>query len=53
MLTLGLLIPLGQNDCHFEDDIFKSIFVNDFSILNKTSMKFVFNGMIDDNSALA
>ena len=34
--------PPGQNGCHFTDDIFRCIFMNDnFCILNKVSLRFV------------
>ena len=45
--------PLGQNGCHFADDIFKCIFVNEkFCISNWISLKFVPNGLIDSKSVL-
>ena len=41
-------LPLGQNGCHFPDDIFKCIFVKEkFNILIRTSLKFVPKGPID------
>ena len=43
----------GQNGCHFADDIFRCIFVNEkFYILNKISLKFDRKGQIDNSSAL-
>ena len=45
--------PSGQNGCHFADDSFRCIFVNEkFCILIKISLKFVPEGPIDNNSAL-
>ena len=45
--------PPGQDGCHFADDIFKCIFVNEkFLILIKISLKFVRKGAIDNNPAL-
>ena len=45
--------PSGQNGCHFTDDIFRCIFVNEkFCILIKISLKFVPKSPIDNNSAL-
>ena len=42
-----------QNGCHFADDIFKCIFVNEkFRILIKLLLKFVPTGPIDNNPAL-
>ena len=47
------LISLGQNGCHFEDVIFRCIFVDEkFCILIKISLKFVPNGLIGNNLAL-
>ena len=44
---------LGQNGCHFADNIFKCIFKNDnFSISIKISLKFVLKDQIDNNTAL-
>ena len=38
-----------QNGCHFADDIFKCIFMNEkVCILNRLSLKFVPKGLIDD-----
>ena len=43
----------GQNGCHFTDDIFRCIFVNEkFCILVKIALKFVPKGPIDSNPAL-
>ena len=43
----------GQNGCHFADNIFKCIFVNEkFCILIQISLKFVLKGEIDNKSAL-
>ena len=43
----------GQNGCHFADDIFRYIFVNEkFCILIKISLKFVPEGPVDNYSAL-
>ena len=45
--------PPGQNGCHFADDIFRCIFVNEkFCILIKISLKFVSYSPIDNNPAL-
>ena len=45
--------PLGQNDRHFTDNIFRCIFVNEkFCILVKISLKFVPKGLIDNKPAL-
>ena len=45
--------PPGQNDRHFADDIFKSIFLNKkICILIKNSLMFVPNGLSDNNPAL-
>ena len=45
--------PPGQNGCHFTDDIFTCIFVNEKSCIRiKISMKFVSKGPIDNNPAL-
>ena len=56
MFLMEILInssPSGQNDRHFADDIFRSIFVNGkFYILIKISPKFVPKGSIDSNPAL-
>ena len=42
-----------QNGCHFADDIFKRIFVNEnIWILIKISLKFVPNGPINNIPAL-
>ena len=46
--------PSGQNGRHFTDDIFLCIFMNEkFCLLVQISQKFVPNGPIDDNQALA
>ena len=43
----------GQNDRHFQDDIFICIFMNEkFYILIKISLKFVPDGPIDNTPAL-
>ena len=43
--------PPGQNDRHFTDDMFKSIFVNKkLCILIKILMKFVPKGPVDNNT---
>ena len=43
-----------QNGRHFADDSLRRIFVNEkFCILIKFSLKFVLNGTIDNNPALA
>ena len=45
--------PLGQDGRHFEDDIFRCIFVNEkFCILMKIPRKFVPKGPIGNNPAL-
>ena len=45
--------PPGQNGCHFTDDIFRCIFMNDkFCILIKISLKLVRKGPIGNNPAL-
>ena len=45
--------PPGQNGCHFADDVFKCIFVNEkFYILIKISLKFIPKGPIDNKAAL-
>ena len=45
--------PPGYNGCHFADDIFRCIFVNEiFCILIKISLKFVPKGPIDNNPAV-
>ena len=45
--------PPEQNGCHFADDIFRCIFLNEtFYILIKISLKFVPKGQIDNNPAL-
>ena len=44
--------PPGQNGCHFTDDIFRCIFVNEkFCILIKISLKFVPKNPIDHTPA--
>ena len=46
-------VRLRQNGCHFTDDIFRCIFVNEkICILIKISLKFVAKGPIDNNPAL-
>ena len=46
------LVP-GQNGCHFTDNVFGCIFVNEkFCILIKISMKFVPKGLIDNDLGL-
>ena len=43
----------GQNGCHFTDNIFKSILMNEkFCILIRISQRFVPKGPIDNNQAL-
>ena len=43
----------GQNGCHFTDNIFRCIFVNEnFCFLIKSSIKFVPKGPIDNNPTL-
>ena len=45
--------PPRQNGRHFEDDIFRCIFVDEkFCILIKISIKFVPKGQIDNNPVL-
>ena len=45
--------PLGQNGCHFTDNIFRCIFVNEkICILSKISLKFVPKGPIDNYPAV-
>ena len=45
--------PPGQNGCHFAEDIYICIFVNDkFCILMKISPKFVLKGPINNKQAL-
>ena len=45
--------PPGQNGCHFADDIFSCIFVNEkICILIEISLKFVPKGPIDNNPTL-
>ena len=52
-LQYPLTHPPEQNGCHFADDIFKCIFVNEkFCILIPISLKSVPKGSIDNNSAL-
>ena len=47
------LSPPGENGCHFTDDLFRHIFMNEkFCILIKISVKFVRKGPIDNNPAL-
>ena len=52
-ISINLSLP-GQNGCHFADDIFSWIFVNEkFCILIKFSLQFVPKGPIDNNLVLA
>ena len=45
--------PPGQNDRHFEDNIFRCIFVTEkFCVLFKISLKFVPKSPIDNIPAL-
>ena len=45
--------PPGQNGCHFADDNFRCIFVNEnFCILIKISLKFAPKGTMENNHAL-
>ena len=45
--------PPEQNGCHFADDIFRYIFLNEkFCILIKISLKFVPESLIENNPAL-
>ena len=45
--------PPGQNGCHFADDIFICVFVNEkFSIFIPISLKFVLKGPINNIPAL-
>ena len=47
------LSPPKQNGRHFEDGIFKCIFMNDrFRILIQISLKFILKGLTDNTSAL-
>ena len=49
-LTLNTL-KLRQNGCHFPDDIFKCIFLNENMWISiKIPLKFVPKGSIDNNS---
>ena len=53
-LTLTALLHFispWQNGCHFADDIFICIFVIDFIALIKTLLRFVPEGLIDNNPA--
>ena len=44
--------PPGQNGCHFTDNIFRCIFVNEkLCFLIKISLKFIPKGPIDNNPA--
>ena len=44
--------PPEQNGCHFTDDIFRCIFLNEkFCILTKISLKFVPESLIENNPA--
>ena len=46
-------LPSEQNGCHFPDDLFISIFVNEnVCILIKMSLKFVPDGLINNKPAL-
>ena len=45
--------PPGQNGCHFEDDIFRCIFLNEkFCISIKISLKIVPKGPINNKTVL-
>ena len=45
--------PHAKNDCHFTDNIFKCIFMNEkFCILLKISLKFVPKGPVDSTPVL-
>ena len=45
--------PPGQNGCHFADDVFKSILVNEkFCISIQISLKFAPKDPIDNNPSL-
>ena len=45
--------PPGQNDCHFTDNIFKCIFVNEkFRNSIQIAPKFVPKGLVDNKSVL-
>ena len=45
--------PPGHIGCHFADDIFRCIFVNEkFCILIKNSLKFILKSPIDNNPEL-
>ena len=45
--------PPGQNGCHFADDNFRCVFVNEkFFIFINISLKFIPKGPIDNNPAL-
>ena len=45
--------PPGQNGCHFADDMFKYIFLNEnIRISNKISLKYVPRFLIDNMSTL-
>ena len=47
------ILRLGQNDCHFPDDIFKYIFLNEnVLILIEISLKFIFKCPINNNPVL-
>ena len=56
MHTIYLIPPThtpGKNGCHFPDDIFRCILLNEkFCILVKISLKFVPKGPIDNNLSL-
>ena len=44
-------LRLRQNGCHFTDDVFKCIFLNEnFQIVNNMSLKCVPQGLIDNIS---
>ena len=50
---MDYFIPPEQNGRHFDDDVFRCIFVNEkLSILIKNLLKFVPKGPIDNNLAL-
>ena len=53
LAPLLIQLPHGQNGCHFADDIFRCIFVNEkFCILIKISLKLLPKGAIDNNPPL-
>ena len=50
---INYLISPGQNGCHFADDIFNFIFMNEkLCILIRISLKFAPKGPVDNKSAL-